>query len=229
MSFITVVLVRHGETDFNRQDLVQGSSDICLNDLGIQQSNLLGAHLANEKYTQVYSSDLKRAERTCEIILEHSNSPVPQIKLDPDLREKDFGVYEGQPNKEMHNAAKESRGSVMQFHPPGGESHKETMDRVMTFFEKLCKISDEADAESKENILVVSHGMLIMTLLMHLHSKKNEYKVENFDPMELFRLRRPSPNTGKTILRIYKLENPGGETARRIEVLCFANGSHLDC
>jgi broad specificity phosphatase PhoE len=88
----TLLLVRHGETDWNAEGRLQGHTDMPLNDLGRRQARALADELAGDGIEAVYSSDLARASETAEIVAERLGLPVG---LDPDLREKDWGTWEG--------------------------------------------------------------------------------------------------------------------------------------
>jgi broad specificity phosphatase PhoE len=88
----TLLLVRHGETDWNAEGRLQGHTDRPLSDLGRRQARQLAGELASEELDAIYSSDLARARETAEIVGERLGLPVV---LDPDLREKDWGTWEG--------------------------------------------------------------------------------------------------------------------------------------
>ena len=88
----TLLLVRHGETDWNADGRLQGHTDRPLTDFGRRQARDLAAALAGEDLTAIYSSDLTRARETAEIVAERLGLPVV---LDRDLREKDWGNWEG--------------------------------------------------------------------------------------------------------------------------------------
>jgi broad specificity phosphatase PhoE len=88
----TLLLVRHGETDWNADGRLQGQTDRPLTDYGRRQAAKLADDLAGEELDAIYASDLSRARETAEIVAERFALPV---LLDPDLREKNWGSWEG--------------------------------------------------------------------------------------------------------------------------------------
>jgi probable phosphoglycerate mutase len=88
----TLLLVRHGETDWNAVGRLEGHTDRPLSDYGREQARRLAEELAGEEFDAIYASDLARARETAEIVGERLRLPVG---LDPDLREKDWGNWEG--------------------------------------------------------------------------------------------------------------------------------------
>ena len=88
----TLLLARHGETDWNREFRIQGSSDIELNELGRKQAHALAQELEHVELDAIYSSDLSRARATAEAV---AASHGLEVRLDPRLRERSFGSWEG--------------------------------------------------------------------------------------------------------------------------------------
>src|SRR5512145_1936926 len=89
---LEVVLVRHGATDWNVQGRCQGATDRELTEVGVRQAEAIAAQLAEETVHAVYSSDLKRARRTAELISATHGLPV---LVEEDIRELDHGDLEG--------------------------------------------------------------------------------------------------------------------------------------
>jgi broad specificity phosphatase PhoE len=134
----TLLLVRHGETDWNADGRLQGQTDRPLSDYGRRQARQLADALAAEKLDAVYASDLARARETAEIVAARLRLPVV---LDPDLREKDWGTWEGLTAVERER---------VEFVGESTEAHQERMLRA------LRRISERhADGGS---VLVVTHG-----------------------------------------------------------------------
>jgi len=133
-----LLLVRHGETDWNADGRLQGQTDPPLNDSGRRQARLLAHELAEEEFEAIYSSDLSRARETAEIVGSRVGLPV---ELDPDLREKDWGTWEGLTTVERDH---------VEFVGESTEAHAERMLRA------LRRISERHP--DSLSVLVVTHG-----------------------------------------------------------------------
>jgi len=134
----TLLLVRHGETDWNADGRLQGQTDRPLSDFGRRQARQLADELAEEELEAIYSSDLSRARETAEIVAERLGLPVV---LDPDLREKDWGTWEGL------TAVERDRVEFV------GESTEAHQERILG---ALRRISERHPGEGR--VLVVTHG-----------------------------------------------------------------------
>lgn len=135
----TLTIVRHGETSYNRNGIIQGQTDIPLSDVGLEQARLVAQRLQKESFTHIISSDLSRAKETAEAIVQTNTASSCPLNFDERLRERRFGVYEGKPSRELMEAAKQnSHRSWTEFSPPGGETMKEVHERAVTFFHDLC-------------------------------------------------------------------------------------------
>jgi broad specificity phosphatase PhoE len=134
----TLLLVRHGETDWNAEGRLQGQTDRPLSDYGRRQAQQLAEELQGEELEAIYSSDLARARETAEIVGRRLGLPTV---LDPDLREKDWGTWEGL------TAVERDRVEFV------GESTEAHRDRIL---ESLRRISERHPGDGR--VLVVTHG-----------------------------------------------------------------------
>jgi broad specificity phosphatase PhoE len=147
----TLLLVRHGETDWNRDGRWQGGSDTQLNDLGREQARALAERL-NGDIAAVYSSDLARARETAEIV---AASLGLQVRLDPRLRERGFGAWEGLTSTEIEERFADAHRRWRAGEGAGAddaEAFEEFSARVNDF------LADVLRRHPGEEILVVSHG-----------------------------------------------------------------------
>ncbi len=158
MSVANWYICRHGETDYNRAQLVQGNIDIPLNDNGRQQAGeakeklqMLGVH-----FDRIYASPLSRALETAEIL---SGLPRSEFLIDERIVEMGFGVREGLPyiggNNEITVLNEDPENYIA---PPEGEELQEVFDRTASFIEELKTITSE-------HILIATHGMAIRGLI----------------------------------------------------------------
>ena len=145
----TLLLARHGETDWNRELRIQGSSDVELNDLGRKQAQALAQELEHVELDAIYASDLSRARSTAEAV---AASHGLEVLLDPRLRERSFGSWEGLTREDID-------GRPERHHD--GESDEEVRERV------LAAVQSIAAAHRGENVLVVSHGGALNALWHH--------------------------------------------------------------
>lgn len=152
-------LVRHGQTDWNLERRYQGHSDVPLNATGLQQASLAAEALAGRHYAAIYSSDLRRARTTAEIIAQRLGM---EVILDPRLREVNFGAWEGLVAAQIHErfpVAWNARLTDTQHaRPPGGES-------VQDVAERMWAALDEFTARQPHHpLIVVSHGLALATV-----------------------------------------------------------------
>ncbi|XP_012725653.2 probable fructose-2,6-bisphosphatase TIGAR A isoform X1 [Fundulus heteroclitus] len=136
-----LTLVRHGETKYNKEGLLQGQAiDSCLSEAGLQQAEAAGRYLRDVSFSNVFASDMLRARQTAEKIMQQNSSCLAlQMVCDPLLKEKSFGTAEGgrvQDFKEMARAAGESLAG---FTPPGGETQEQVKERVRLFLENMLQ------------------------------------------------------------------------------------------
>ncbi len=198
-------LVRHGETDWNVDFRFQGQSDIELTDVGKTQARKLGLSLADEKISAIYSSDLSRAVKTAKIIAVHHELNIKKI---PELREINFGIWEGltydEINKSYSDLYKEWRENTTDVKIPKGESLSEVAERSVRAIHQLV------DQHKDESIVVVTHGGVIRCIVS---------SVLRMDLNHFWRLRLD--NTSVSVLDFL---DGGREIVTQLN-----NCSHLDC
>lgn len=155
-------LTRHGETQWNVEQRIQGSTDTALTALGTRQAELLAKRLEGMKIDVIYSSDLVRASRTAEIIAGKVNAP---IELDASLRERNWGCIEGLTWKEIvikhPEAASLIQAGSMDFAPEGGESRYVVARRVTGWLNRLT------EANEGKSVLTVTHGGVAAYIVKH--------------------------------------------------------------
>ncbi|MCF6463246.1 histidine phosphatase family protein [Clostridium sp. Cult1] len=158
-----IFLVRHGESKWNVLKKIQGQQDIPLTNKGIEQANLIGNRLINEKIEKIYSSDLSRAFTTAKIIGNKLNLDIIPMK---EFREINFGVWEGITNEIMNT--KYSNELILWRKEPdklrieGAETLKELQHRAMKGINKI--INDD----TINNFLIVSHSATLKTIILGL-------------------------------------------------------------
>lgn len=156
-------LIRHARTPWNLVKKIQGRADIPLSPEGIRDATLWGDILKPEKYELILSSPLIRARQTSQII---SDKLHVDIEYDTNLREQDFGGWEGRRLMDIRQQApgeierQESRG--WEFCPPGGESRTLVLKRVLRAIKKAAKALDG------KQVLVVSHSSVIKTIIYNV-------------------------------------------------------------
>lgn len=144
----TLLLVRHGETDWNAERRWQGHADVPLNERGREQVRALAEQLAGEEIDAIYASDLSRARDTAEAVAARLGIPVA---TDPDLREIDVGPIEGM-------TAEESKA----FPDWQGEPKEAHAQRILDALHRI------AERHPTERILVVTHGGSMRRVHEHL-------------------------------------------------------------
>lgn len=171
-----LVLVRHGETDSNKQRIIQGHMDTPLNEVGLNQAKLVAKSLTNQHFDLAISSDLKRASQTAEAIWKENVSlnSGPEMEKWGVARERCFGEFQGRSVEEplsITNSLDEE--ALLQWGPKEGETGLQFKDRVKLFLKQLCLKVKELKTCETPIVLVVSHGGLIRELILHLAKDLN--------------------------------------------------------
>ena len=160
----TLLLVRHGETDWNAARRIQGSTDIPLNDTGREQARETAAALAARFAGQapvVASSDLSRARETAEIIAEALGVAGP--RLYPQLRERSYGVAEGMTIEEYL----ERFGAFDRENVPEAETTPHLRARAVSAARRVVRDARRHHAPQDVPVIAVAHGALIGQLIRH--------------------------------------------------------------
>jgi 2,3-bisphosphoglycerate-dependent phosphoglycerate mutase len=154
-----ILLIRHGQTEWNLQGRMQGQQDSPLTPLGLQQARQVARRLRAVPHAALYTSDLGRAHQTARYIADETKQ---QVVSEPGLRERNFGIFEGLTNAEIEvrhpdlHALFEKRDP--HFVMPGGESAAQFHERCLG---TLRSIAERHDGES---VVVVSHGLVLDAL-----------------------------------------------------------------
>jgi probable phosphoglycerate mutase len=148
-----LILLRHGETDWNRELRFQGHVDVSLNAVGLEQAERLARRLAGEEAHSLYASDLLRAQQTALPVARELGLPTV---IDPDFREQCFGRMEGLSVDEIKAQHPEAWEGWLRFHEdycmPEGESTRQFHTRVLAATQRV------AAAHPGQTVVLVTHG-----------------------------------------------------------------------
>jgi 2,3-bisphosphoglycerate-dependent phosphoglycerate mutase len=177
--FCSLYIVRHGQTDWNAMERIQGSIDTQLNEIGKKQAMALGEKLKVLSFDAIYSSTLTRAYQTAEII---ASFQLCSVKTDFRLNEASYGCAEGIARSEFQ---KKFQNEILQHERlpaqerwvskivADGESHAEIAERVIPCLKKI------STAHLGSKVIVVSHGFVMRTLLVALGNFDDRYITVN--------------------------------------------------
>ena len=172
-----IILIRHGETDWNRVRRLQGHIDIGLNARGMQQAQALATALAGEAVEAIYASDLQRARDTAEAIAAKHQLPV---KIDPALRERCYGAFEGLMYDEISTHFPEAFAQWRARDPyarfPAGERSAETLHEFS--LRAVAAVTLLARQHQGGKIVIVTHGGVLDCIY------RAAYNMGLFEPRE---------------------------------------------
>lgn len=173
-------LARHGETDWNVRRIMQGTTDTELNENGLAQAARLGEAMVGKGITHVYTSHLKRARCTAQIVADRLGVPC---EVREGLYETALGAWEGkfwtQICEETPELAQRWEKDRRNTRAPGGEMYQDVLDRVIP---AVLRIVREAEAD----VMIVSHNGTIKAFLAELYCT----------PLETMGRDYPTPNAG---------------------------------
>lgn len=163
-----IYLVRHGETDWNRERRIQGSTDIPLNNTGREQASATGRLLSSRPWDAIITSPLARARETAEIIA--STAGRPQLHTLNEIVERRYGEAEGLTYEEVEERFPHDADV------PGRESRDAVAERVVPALVSL------AEQYRGKSIVVVSHGGVIRAVLLHAANESQHDRIRT-DPI----------------------------------------------
>jgi len=166
-----LILTRHGETDYNKKQLLQGQKESVLTQLGINQAEKLSNRLKTENIDIIYTSDLIRALHTAEIVAKYHKVKIIQAK---ELRERDVGPYAG------------TKVGTMDFdNPPANvETYEQMIIRSKTILDKIYQ------KHKNNTVLIVAHGGINKALTSVILNKPvTELQLQSNTSITIFKLR----------------------------------------
>jgi len=187
-SMAVLVIVRHGQSEWNLQNRFTGWVDVALTEQGREEAKQAGTLLKDFHFDKAFTSNLQRAQNTLEIILnEIEQSQLTTIKNEA-LNERHYGDLQGLDKSETAKKYGDEQVHMWRrsfdIAPPNGESLKDTAARVLPYFES--EIAPELKAG--KNIIIAAHGNSLRALIMH---------IEKLTPEEIL---KKEIGTGKPIV-----------------------------
>ncbi len=181
----TLVLLRHGQTDWNLAHRYQGLTDISLNETGEQQAREANKLMHTFHFDAVYCSDLDRAKTTARLAL-RDVFPFENIIYDRRLRERSFGIYEGGPydkDKMPQNYVDAMKSDPEKFSFPEGESLLDVEKRIRPFYYEIL------EKHPNDTVLLVAHGSLLSIIQFIADNEpvidQNRKRLNNAEPVVL--------------------------------------------
>ncbi|KRO17151.1 histidine phosphatase family protein [Lacticaseibacillus saniviri] len=179
MKPITVYLVRHGQTWFNRYNKMQGWSDSPLTPSGIDDAKLAGQKLKHITFTNAYASDTTRATNTAKMILAANFNSHTELNITPHFREQFYGYYEGEDSPKAWYAVGQPHGArtfsqiIEKFGVDASKNFMHEADPfheaedALTYWNRLQKGFKQLREENQngDNVLLVSHGTTIRSIV----------------------------------------------------------------
>ena len=181
---MNIYMIRHGETDWNKSKKIQGSTDIELNENGINQAKMMKEKFENINFDICLCSPLKRALKTAEII----TNDKCDVVIDATLIERGFGKYEGQNAKEANLDIFKIWNLLDNSAENGIEPLSDLLKRADSLVEKI-----KQEYSQYQNILIVSHGGFIKALYYSLngYNENTDFLGFHLDNCELYRHQLP--------------------------------------
>ena len=173
-----LVLIRHGESQWNLENRFTGWVDVPLTPKGEEEARAAGEKLKAFQFDCAFTSALMRAQHTLRIVLEVIGQTAIPITEDKALNERMYGELQGLNKAETAKKFGDEQVKIWRrsfdVPPPGGESLKDTAERVLPYYESRIR----PELEAKKTVLVVAHGNSLRSLVMHLEHLSREAVLE---------------------------------------------------
>ncbi len=173
-----LVLLRHGESQWNLENRFTGWVDVPLSPKGIEEAKSAGEKLREVTFNRAFTSVLMRANETLRIVLETIGQTQIPIEKDKALNERMYGELQGLNKAETAQKYGDAQVKIWRrsydVRPPGGESLKDTAERTLPYYEKMIK----PHLLKGETIIIAAHGNSLRALVMQLDQLSKEAVLE---------------------------------------------------
>lgn len=173
-----LVLLRHGESQWNLENRFTGWVDVPLSPKGIEEAKSAGEKLREVTFNRAFTSVLMRANETLRIVLETIGQTQIPIEKDKALNERMYGELQGLNKAETAQKYGDAQVKIWRrsydVRPPGGESLKDTAERTLPYYEKMIK----PHLLKGETIIIAAHGNSLRALVMELDQLSKEAVLE---------------------------------------------------
>lgn len=200
MSYL--ILVRHGQSEWNLLNKWTGFTDVDLSPQGEEEARQAAELLKDITIHKAHTSDLKRAQRTLDIILDHLGHTGIEVKKHPAIKERDYGDLTGMDKDEAKKHFGEEKFKLYRrswdVAPPNGESLKDTAARAIPYYEEHVL----ADLKAGHNVIVAAHGNSLRAIVKHLD------KISDEDI--------PEYEIGTGVIHVYEVDDEGKVVSKEI-------------
>ena len=197
-----LILVRHGQSEWNLLNKWTGFTDVELSDQGREEAKSAASLIKDFTLHRAHTSDLKRAQDTLDIILKETNHTQIPVKKNPAIKERDYGELTGMNKDEAKIKFGEEKFKLYRrswdVAPPKGESLKDTYDRAIPYFEQEIL----TDLKAGHNTIVAAHGNSLRAIIKHL---------ENIADTEI-----ADHEIGTGVIYIYEIDDNGKVLSKEI-------------
>jgi 2,3-bisphosphoglycerate-dependent phosphoglycerate mutase len=177
-AYMSLTIIRHGQSTYNLANLFTGNLDVPLTTLGEEEALAAGKKIKDFAYSVAFTSMLVRAQETLRIILETiQQTAIPVIK-NTALDERRYGDLQGLNKADTIAKYGEAQVEIWRrsyaVRPPGGESLEDTFNRTVPYYKTVI----EPRVQAGENVLIVAHGNSLRALMMYLENISPEAMVQ---------------------------------------------------